>query len=274
MAAGRPMISESDLKLSASLEKIKHVIIVMSGKGGVGKSTVSSNLAMSIAMKGYKTGIMDVDIHGPNIPKMFGLEDAQLAVEEDKLMPVEAAHGLKVMSMAFLLPEKDAPVAWRGPVKMGAIRQFIEDVAWGDIDYLIIDMPPGTGDEAISIIQLIPKADGMVVVTTPQDVALMDSRKSIVFSVQVKIPIIGIVENMSSFVCPHCGERSDIFKAGGGERTAKDMGVQFLGRVPIEPGIVISGDSGVPIVAAAPDSVSAKAFAKIASKVLKTVGRP
>ncbi|MDR0335152.1 MAG: Mrp/NBP35 family ATP-binding protein [Methanomassiliicoccaceae archaeon] len=272
MAKGRPMISESDLKVGGALERIKHVMIVMSGKGGVGKSTVSSNLAMALAMKGHRTGIMDVDIHGPNIPKMFGLEDAQMTVEDNKLVPVTAAHGLKVMSMAFLLPEKDAPVAWRGPVKMGAIRQFIEDVAWGDLDYLVIDMPPGTGDEAISIIQLIPKADGMIVVTTPQEVALLDSRKSIVFSVQVKIPVIGIVENMSSFVCPHCGERSDIFKSGGGEAMASDMGVQFLGRVPIEPGIVISGDSGVPIVAASPDSVSAKAFAEIADRVLRTVG--
>jgi Mrp family chromosome partitioning ATPase len=272
MAKGKPMISESDLKISGALERIKHVIIVMSGKGGVGKSTVSSNLAAAFAMKGLRTGIMDVDIHGPNIPKMFGLEDERIGVEDDKLVPVTAAHGLKVMSMAFLLPEKDAPVAWRGPVKMGAIRQFIEDVAWGDLDHLVIDMPPGTGDEAISIIQLIPKADGMIVVTTPQEVALLDSRKSIVFSAQVKIPIIGVVENMSGFVCPHCGERSDIFKAGGGERTAKEMNIQFLGRVPIEPGIVLSGDSGMPIVAASPDSASAKAFIGIAEKVLRTLG--
>ncbi|MDR0778782.1 MAG: Mrp/NBP35 family ATP-binding protein, partial [Methanomassiliicoccaceae archaeon] len=220
MAKGKPMISEGDFKLSGSLEKIKHVIIVISGKGGVGKSTVSSNLALSFAMKGLRTGLMDVDIHGPNIPKMFGLEDSQILVENDKLVPVAASHGLKVMSMAFLLPEKDSPVAWRGPVKMGAIRQFLEDVAWGDLDYLVIDMPPGTGDEALSIIQLIPKADGMVVVTTPQDVALLDSRKSIVFSAAANIPIIGVVENMSGFICPHCGERSDIFKTGGGERTA------------------------------------------------------
>ena len=271
MAKGKPMISGSDLERNDALEKIKHVVIVMSGKGGVGKSTVSSNLAMTFAMKGFRTGIMDVDIHGPNIPKMFGLEDEQITVEDNKLIPVIASHGLKVMSMAFLLPEKDAPVAWRGPVKMGAIRQFIEDVAWGELDYLVIDMPPGTGDEAISIIQLIPKADGMVVVTTPQEVALLDSRKSIVFSAQVNIPIIGIVENMSGFICPHCGERSDIFKTGGGERTASEMGIQFLGRVPIEPNVVTSGDSGVPIVAAAPDSASAKAFNEIAERVIRTV---
>jgi len=272
MAKGKPMISESDLKISSSLERIKHVIIVISGKGGVGKSTVSSNIAMTLAMKKFKTGLMDVDIHGPNIPKMLGLEDAPLGIEDGKLVPVIAANGLKVMSMAFLLPERDAPVAWRGPVKMGAIRQFIEDVAWDDLDYLVIDMPPGTGDEALSVVQLIPKADGMIVVTTPQDVALLDSRKSIVFSVTVNIPVIGLIENMSGFVCPHCNERVDIFKTGGGEATATEMGVQFLGRIPIETNIVAGGDSGVPIVISSPDSGSAKAFADITEKVIRTIG--
>lgn len=272
MVKGRPMISENDLKLDESLKRIKHVIIVMSGKGGVGKSTVSSNLAMSLAVKGYRTGILDVDIHGPNIPKMLGVEDAPVGVADGKLLPVDAANGLKVMSMAFLLPEKDAPVAWRGPVKMGAIRQFLEDVAWGELDHLVIDMPPGTGDEALSVVQLIPKADGMVVVTTPQDVALLDSRKSISFGAVAKIPIIGIVENMSGFICPHCGERSDIFKTGGGERTATEMGIQFLGRVPIEPGVVLSGDSGVPVVIGAPASESAKAFMSITDRIIRTVG--
>ena len=272
MAKGRPMINEGDFKLGESLSKIKHVIIVISGKGGVGKSTVSSNLAVSLAMKGLRTGLMDADIHGPNIPKMLGIEDAMMAVENDKLVPVDSVHGVKVMSMAFLLPERDAPVAWRGPVKMGAIRQFIEDVEWGDLDYLVIDMPPGTGDEAISIIQLIPKADGMVVVTTPQDVSLLDSRKSVVFAANTKIPVIGIIENMSGFICPHCGERTDIFKTGGGENTAKEMNVQFLGSVPIEPGIVVSGDSGTPVVSSSPDSASAKAFLNIADKIIRTVG--
>ena len=266
------MISESDLKLGESLERIKHVIIVMSGKGGVGKSTVSSNLAMSLALKGNRTGIMDVDIHGPNIPKMLGVDDAPIGVMDGKLVPVTAANDLKVMSMAFLLPEKDAPVAWRGPVKMGAIRQFIEDVAWGDLDYLVVDMPPGTGDEALSIIQLIPKADGMVVVTTPQDVALLDSRKSIVFGAHANVPIIGVVENMSGFICPHCGERADIFKTGGGENMATEMGVPFLGRIPMEPGIAASGDSGVPAVLSSPDSESAKAFMDIADRVIRATG--
>ena len=154
---------------------------------------------------------------------------------------------------------------------MGAVRQFIEDVNWGSLDYLVIDMPPGTGDEALSIVQLIPKADGAVIVTTPQDVALLDSRKSVTFAAQTGIPVIGIVENMSGFVCPHCGETIDIFKSGGGEATAKDIGVQFLGKVPLEPGVVASGDNGMPIVVANPESASAKAFQKIAEKVIKTI---
>ena len=267
----KPMISAEDFKLQESLGKIKHVIIVMSGKGGVGKSTVSSNIACTLSMMGYQTGIMDVDITGPNIPKMFGIEDERLECENEKLIPVLVPPSLKVVSMAFLLPSKDDAVVWRGPVKMTAIRQFLEDVDWGDLDYLVVDMPPGTGDEAISIIQLIPKADGMVIVTTPQDVALLDSRKSITFSAQANIPIIGLIENMSGFVCPHCGEKTDIFKSGGGVATAKNMNIQFLGAVPIEPRIVTSGDSGMPIVIDDPDSVSAKVFKEITQKIVKTV---
>ena len=270
-----PMLTEEsiekDTKIQDTLKNIKHVIIVMSGKGGVGKSTVTSNLALTLSMKGYQTGIMDIDITGPNIPKMFGVEDEKLMVEDGKLIPVTVPPSMKLMSMAFLLPDKDSPVMWRGPVKMGAINQFIEDVNWGSLDYLIVDMPPGTGDEAISIVQLIPKADGMVIVTTPQDVALLDSRKSLVFGAETHIPIIGIVENMSGFVCPKCGEVTNIFKSGGGEKTAKEMNVQFLGRVPIEPGIVEAGDSGMPVVLKYPDSPSAKAFSEIIDKIIKTV---
>ena len=263
---------EQETRLRDTLSKIKHIIIVISGKGGVGKSTVSSNLAMSLAMKGYQTGLMDIDITGPNIPKMFGIEDEQLMADNERmLIPIIVPPTLKVMSMAFLLPSKDVPVMWRGPVKMSAVQQFIEDVRWGDLDYLVIDMPPGTGDEALSIVQLIPKADGMVVVTTPQDVALLDSRKSVGFAAETKIPIIGIIENMSGFVCPHCGEITNIFKSGGGEATAKEMNIQFLGRVPIEPSVVDSGDAGMPVVLKYPDSASAKAFNEIIDKIVKTV---
>jgi ATP-binding protein involved in chromosome partitioning len=271
----KPMLSGEDIeeqtKLNDCLSKIKHVVIVMSGKGGVGKSTVASNLAMTLSMAGYQTGIMDIDITGPNLPKMFHVEDEKLMVENQRLIPITIPPSLKIMSMAFLLPDKDSAIMWRGPVKMSAVKQFIEDVNWGDLDYLVIDMPPGTGDEALSIVQLIPKADGIVIVTTPQDVALLDSRKSVTFATQTKIPIIGLIENMSGFVCPHCGEITDIFKSGGGEATAKDMNIQFLGRVPIEPAIVLSGDSGMPIVISDPESESAKAFKKIVNKIIKTV---
>ncbi len=262
---------EEETRLRDTLGKIKHVVIVMSGKGGVGKSTVSSNLACELSNMGYQTGIMDIDITGPNIPKMFGVEDEKLHVLDERLIPVTVPPSLKLMSMAFLLPDKESPVMWRGPVKMGAIKQFIEDVNWGELDYLVIDMPPGTGDEALSIVQLIPKADGMVIVTTPQDVALLDSRKSLRFGAETKIPIIGIVENMSGFVCPHCGEVTNIFKSGGGEDAAREIGVQFLGRVPIEPGVVDAGDSGMPVVLKYPDSASAKAFKGIVEKIIKTV---
>jgi ATP-binding protein involved in chromosome partitioning len=262
---------EEDTRLKESLGKIKHVIIVLSGKGGVGKSTVSSNLACALSNMGYETGIMDVDITGPNIPKMFGIEDEKLDVQNNKLVPVIVPPSLKVMSMAFLLPTKDTPVLWRGPVKMTAIRQFIEDVEWGDLDYLVIDMPPGTGDEALSIMQLIPKPDGAVIVTTPQDVSLMDSRKTITFSAEAKIPVIGLVENMSGFICPHCGEETDIFKSGGGETVAKEFGVQVLGQVPIEPSVVLSGDDGMPAVLSEPDSASAQAFGSIIKKIIATV---
>jgi len=264
-----PMISESDIGRQKNLDKIKHVIVVLSGKGGVGKSTVSVNLAMSLAMRDLKVGIMDVDIHGPNVPKMLGVEDEQVLVENKRLVPITAPNNLKVMSMAFLLPDKDAPVLWRGPVKMGAIRQFIEEVEWGNLDYLVVDMPPGTGDEALSIAQLIPKADGFIIVTTPQDVALLDSRKSLVFAATAKMPILGIVENMSGFVCPHCGEKTDIFGSGGGERTAKEMNVPFLGKIPIEPDVMKSGDAGMPVVVSYPKSETAKAFVKITDKVMK-----
>jgi len=263
---------ESETRLRDSLSRIRHVIIVMSGKGGVGKSTVSSNLAQSLSMRGYQTGLMDIDITGPNIPKMFRIENEKLyANDNNRLIPISVPPSLYVMSMGFLLPDKDSPVLWRGPMKASAIRQFIEDVEWGELDYLIIDMPPGTGDEALSIVQLIPKADGTVVVTTPQDVALLDCRKSIGFAAQAKLPVLGLIENMSGFVCPHCGELTEIFGSGGGERTAESLSIQFLGRVPLEPGVATSGDSGMPIVISEPESRSAAAFNKIVDNIIRTV---
>ncbi|NLL94163.1 MAG: Mrp/NBP35 family ATP-binding protein [Thermoplasmatales archaeon] len=267
----KPMIKPEDFKLQESLGKIKHVLIVISGKGGVGKSTVSSNLALALAERGNSVGLMDIDITGPNIAKMFGVEDVVLDVENDKLVPVKYGKSLKLMSMAFLLPDRDSPVLWRGPIKMGAIRQFIEDVNWGEIDYLVVDMPPGTGDEALSIVQLIPEADGMVVVTTPQDVAVLDARKTINFSRQAEIPLLGLIENMSGFVCPHCGETTDIFGKGGGKRAAGELGVDFLGSVPIDGEVSVSSDRGRPIIEAKPDSPTSKAFLDIAGKIAARV---
>ena len=263
---------EEETRRLRTLENIKHVIIVISGKGGVGKSTVSANIAETLSMQGYQTGIMDVDITGPNIPKMFHVEDEKLSVDDNRLLvPVDVPPSLKLVSMAFLLPSKDPALTWRGPVRSSAVQQFIEDVNWGPLDYLIIDMPPGTGDEALSIIQLIPKADGTVIVTTPQEVSLLDARKTVTFSSIANIPIIGIVENMSGFVCPHCGEVTNIFKSGGGEDAANQLGIQFLGRIPLEAGVVNSGDKGMPVVIAEPDSASAKAFKSVVAKIVDTI---
>jgi Mrp family chromosome partitioning ATPase len=251
------------------LSKIKHTIVVMSGKGGVGKSTVTVNLAVGLAMRGFEVGILDADIHGPNIPKMPKVEDVQLVADDEGIYPAVIPPHLKVMSMAFLSPNRDQPIIWRGPMKMGAIRKFIEDVYWGDLDYLIVDLPPGTGDEPLTIAQLIPNADGSIIVTTPQDVALLDSRKTVVFSEGLHLPVIGIVENMAGLICPHCGTEIDLFKIGGGEKAAHDLEVPFLGRIPIDPTVVNTGDDGVPIVAAAPDSPAAVAFNGIIEKIVE-----
>ena len=235
-------------RLKERMGKIKHKIMVMSGKGGVGKTTVAVNLALTLAAKGYEVGIMDADVHGPNVPKMLGIEDESPDVTEEGIIPVFVPPRVKVMSLAFLLQSKDTPVVWRGPLKMGVIKQFLSDVLWGDLDCLIADLPPGTGDEPLSVAQLVPEIDGAIIVTTPQDVALLDSRKSVTFAKKLGIPVIGIIENMSGFKCPKCGETIDLFKTGGGERAAIDMGVPFLGRIPIEVNIVLSGDSGIPFV--------------------------
>jgi len=258
-------------KVTNNLKKIKHTILVLSGKGGVGKSTVAVNLAVSLSKKGYDVGILDIDIHGPSIPKMLGVEEKRPIESEVGIEPVLFSSKLKVMSMAFLLKDKDSPVIWRGPLKMTVIKQLIGDVNWGNLDYLIVDIPPGTGDEPLSIAQLIPDCDGAIVVTTPQDVALVSVRKSINFVKKMNIPIIGILENMSGFTCPHCGKSVDIFKTGGGLKASKDFKVNFLGKVPIDPNIVINGDSGNPFVIKNNDSNSGKSFLKIVENIEKIV---
>lgn len=264
---------DDNLKVVENLQKIRHKIVIMSGKGGVGKSTVAANLAFSLSMNGAEVGLMDVDIHGPDIPKMLGIEDARITGDGKGIFPIDVPPHLKVMSMAFLLSSKDTPVIWRGPVKMGAIRQFLGEVYWGDLDYLIIDLPPGTGDEPLSIAQLIPDTSGAIIVTTPQDVALLDSRKAVTFARTLNMPVLGIIENMSGMVCPHCGKSIDLFKSGGGYKAALEMQVPFLGKVPIDPKIVETGDSGKPFVLEYSKSESAKSFKEIVEKIEKFVGK-
>jgi Mrp family chromosome partitioning ATPase len=227
---------------------VKHVILVLSGKGGVGKSTVSVNLAMALSNHGYSVGLADLDIHGPNIPTMLGVEDQHLTVMGNRIEPIRVTGTLSIISMAFLLPSKETPIIWRGPMKMSAIRQFLEDVDWGCLDYLVVDLPPGTGDEALSIIQLAPHITGAVIVTTPQDVATLDSRKAVRFIEKLGLRVLGIIENMSGMVCPHCKAEIDLFGKGGGEKAAKELGVPFLGAIPTDPEMRKAGDAGTPFV--------------------------
>jgi ATP-binding protein involved in chromosome partitioning len=249
------------------LQRIRHKVLVMSGKGGVGKSTVATNMAISLSLAGKRVGLLDVDIHGPSIPKMLQLDKATVQVKDGVIQPVEKA-GLKVMSVGFLLRDRDAAVIWRGPMKMSVIKQFLKDVDWGDLDYLIIDAPPGTGDEPLSVCQLAMPVDGAVIVTTPQDVATADVRKSINFCLQLDVPVLGVVENMSGFVCPKCGDVTDIFKAGGGERMASEMAVPFLGRIPIDPAVGLACDAGTPFVYHYSRTETARAFERVIGPIL------
>jgi ATP-binding protein involved in chromosome partitioning len=249
------------------LQRIRHVLIVLSGKGGVGKSTVAVNLAVALSSAGKRVGLLDVDIHGPSVPKMLDLEGAAVEVQDRSILPVKKA-GLKVMSIGFLLQHSDDAVIWRGPMKMGVIRQFLSDVDWGDLDYLIVDSPPGTGDEPLSVCQLVKNPDGAVIVTTPQDVATADVRRSITFCRQLGLPVIGVIENMSGFACPRCGQVTDIFKTGGGERMAREMGVPFLGRIPIDPAIDEACDAGTPFIEDDARTETARAFERIIAPIL------
>jgi len=251
-----------DRKLKDRLNRIHRKIIVMSGKGGVGKSTVAVNLAMSAMLSGQRVGLLDVDLHGPSVPTMLGLVGHRLEGGENGMLPIEIG-GLKVLSVGFLLNHPDDPVIWRGPMKMGVIRQFIEDVDWGDLDLLVIDAPPGTGDEPLSICQLIPDLAGAVIVTTPQKVAAADVRKSINFCKELGVTVLGVIENMSGFACPKCGEITPILRANGGRVMAKEMNVPFLGAIPIDPLIAESGDEGKAFVESAASSPAAGAFREI-----------
>ncbi len=258
-----------ELELATRMERIGRKILVLSGKGGVGKSTVAANLAMSLARAGKKVGLLDVDLHGPSIPRMLGLDGQRLGPDAGGgIPPIRLSENLSVVSVGLLLDGPADPVIWRGPMKYNVIRQFLKDVDWGRLDYLVIDSPPGTGDEPLAVAQLVGEDAWAVVVTTPQEVAIADVRRSVSFCRKLHLRITGIVENMSGMVCPHCGEQVDPFKVGGGEKLADEMGVPFLGRIPLDPRIVASGDSGAPFVDSVADSPAARAFAAVVAPIL------
>jgi Mrp family chromosome partitioning ATPase len=240
-------IREQDKRIVDQLAKIKNIYLVMSGKGGVGKSTIAVNLSVDMAQRGFKVGLLDVDLHGPSTLKMLGLEGTPVGATAEFMIPIAFNENLKVVSIASMLHHRDAAVIWRGPLKIGAIKQFISDVQWEELDYLVIDSPPGTGDEPLTVAQVMHGAKA-IIVTTPQEVSLLDIRKSITFCRQVNMPVLGIIENMSSLECPHCGKKIDLFSTGGGKRTASEMNIPFLGNIPIIPEIVASGDQGKPYV--------------------------
>ncbi len=253
--------------LARRMCRIGQKLLVMSGKGGVGKSTVAANMAVSLALAGRQVGLLDVDIHGPSIPKLMGLDAGRVVAREGEIAPLEISPNLKVMSIAFFLPSNRDAVIWRGPMKYGVIRQFLTEVAWGTLDYLVVDAPPGTGDEPLSVAQMIGRPAGAVLVTTPQELALADVRRSVSFCEKVSLPVVGIIENMSGLICPHCGKCIDLFKTGGGESLAHEMGVPLLGRIPIDPNIVTCGDDGVPYVDRFAESPAAQAFADVVKRV-------
>ncbi len=250
---------------------VQHVILVLSGKGGVGKSTVSVNLAYALAGQGKQVGLLDLDFHGPNIPKMLGIEDQRPAVLANTIEPVHVTGNLAVISMAFLLPDTSTPVVWRGPMKMGAIQQFLTEVNWGSLDYLVVDLPPGTGDEALTIAQLAPNVRGAVIVTTPQDVAVMDAIKAAKFIEKLDLPVLGIIENMSGMSCPHCGKDISLFGEGGGKKAAGDLGVPYLGAIPLDPEMVKSGDEGRPYILRHADSPTWRAVDIVMKNLVKEI---
>ena len=255
--------------LRTRMKKIKHKIAVISGKGGVGKTVIAVNLAIAFALQGHenRVGILDADLHGPCVPKMLGMEDQKLRVGPIGAFPALGPLGVKVASMAFVLEGKGVPVVWRGPLKMRAIQQFLSEIAWGELDFLFIDLPPGTGDEPLSVLKLLPEMDGVVIVTIPSEVSQNVVGKAITFSRQLNVPVIGIVENMSGFVCPDCGKETHIFRTGGGEKVAQEYSVPFLGSIPLDPRVCEASDLGHPFIMENPDSPASKAFMEIVEKI-------
>lgn len=268
--AQQAAMAQQQNAITRSLGKIKNKILVMSGKGGVGKSTVSVNLALGLAKKGHKVGLMDVDLHGPDVVRMLDLKGVLVPPEKegDLVPPLQYNDNLKVVSLEYMMQDRDEAIIWRGPLKIQAIRQFVSDMDWGELDYLIIDAPPGTGDEPLSVAQTITNVKA-VVVTTPQKVALADVRKSINFCKTLQMDVVGVVENMSGFVCPNCNERVDIFKNGGGEEIAREFELAFLGRIPMDPRVVVAGDDGKPYLSSDEKSPATEAFSAIIDAVEK-----
>ncbi len=263
----RQQMIQQQQRLRLRMGKIKHKVAVISGKGGVGKSTVTVNLAAAFAQTGHLVGILDADIHGPSVPRLLGLTGQQVKVGPPGAFPVVGPLGMKVMSIDFFLPEERTPTIWRGPLKMRAIRQLLTDVVWGELDVLFIDLPPGTGDEVLSIAQLLPEMDGVIIVTMPSELSRAVVKKAITFAERMGMPIVGVIENMSGYVCPSCGEEVDIFQAGGGKKMAEEAKVAFLGKIPIDPNVSSSSDKGVPFVIGQPESSASRAFLEIVEKV-------
>jgi ATP-binding protein involved in chromosome partitioning len=263
-----------DIAIEKKLEQIDNILVVVSGKGGVGKSTAAVNLALGLSLQGLKTGILDVDIHGPSIPKLLGIAGKRMETVKEGLLPLESYANISVVSMGLLLDNDENPVIWRGPMKANVIREFIQHVAWGKLDYLVVDCPPGTGDEPLSIVQLLGKKSRAVILTTPQEVSTIDVEKCVTFCRQLNLPIAGIIENMSGFICPYCGKETDIFSRGGGERLAQKYGVPILGKIPLDPDIVKSGDEGRPYVYFYGKSETAKRFDAIAAAIMQEETHP
>ncbi|MFP4466824.1 MAG: Mrp/NBP35 family ATP-binding protein [Candidatus Goldiibacteriota bacterium] len=253
--------------IEEKMKKIKYKIAVISGKGGVGKSSAAVNIACAIGASGKKCGLLDTDLHGPNTAKLLGIQSERMTQENNEIIPVNGPAGLKIVSMGLTGNDPDRPIIWRGPMKAGIIRSFLSDVSWGELDYLIIDSPPGTGDEPLSVLQLIPDLTGVVIVTTPQEVAVLDARKSFLFAKEMKTHIIGVIENMSGFKCPHCGKETELFTGRGGEKMASELGAQFLGRVPFNPLFTAASDSGNVPVLSSDKNNAAEAFREIALKI-------
>jgi len=265
----KPEKTKEEIRIEENLDRIKHKLIVISGKGGVGKSTVAVNVAYGLALKGHKVGILDVDIHGPSIAKMLGIEGEKLQMKAKGEFPepIKVTDNLYALTIATLVDSPDDPIIWRGPIKISVIKQFMQDIQWPQLDYLIVDSPPGTGDEPLSVVQTLKEVDGSIIVSTPQDIALLDARKTIKFSHKMDVPVLGIIENMSTFVCPHCGEKTDIFSGLGIGKAASDFDIDVLGHIPIDVNIVKSGDSGKAYLKNHETQASAKEFQKIISKI-------